>query len=72
MKFQVTVRHGAPAMRYHTQTLEAADLAGILDALPAALPPQVVASGDLVEIRTAVDPESERPYSEPPDAEQRD
>lgn len=57
MKFQVTVRHGAPSMRYHTQSVEAENLKTVLVALAAKLPPEVLANGDLVEIRTAVDPE---------------
>lgn len=72
MNFQITVRHGAPAMRYHTQRVEADDLKGALVALATELPPEVLATGDLVEIRTAVDPDSERPYSQGPFTENQE
>lgn len=58
--FTATIRHGA-RHRYHTETFAADDLEGALRSLPERLPADVLASGDLVELREAVDPE-ERTY----------
>jgi hypothetical protein len=55
--YRVTIRWGAPP-RYHLQDLEAADLSSVLKQLPEDLPAQVLATGDLIEIRVQTDPET--------------
>jgi hypothetical protein len=54
--YRVTIRWGAPP-RYHLLDLEAADLRRVLKQLPEDLPAQVLATGDLIEIRVQTDPE---------------
>jgi len=53
--YRVTIRWGVPP-RYHLQDLEAADLNNVLKRLPEDLPAQVLATGDLIEIRVQTDP----------------
>ena len=57
MTFQITVRYGVRHQRYHTYTVEAADAREALDRAARAMPDEVVAEADLVEVRVAVDPE---------------
>lgn len=63
MKYDVTVRHGAGRKRYHTFVVEASDVAEALRLAAGRLTPEVNAGADLVELRTAVDPET-RHYME--------
>lgn len=58
MHYRVTVRYGGESLRYHLDQVQADDLSEAMTAAARALPPEVVASADLVEIRPAVDPES--------------
>ncbi len=60
MIFQVTVRYGEQ-YRYHTYTVEADDAASALRAAAEAIPDEVAAGADLVELRPAPEPE-ERKY----------
>jgi hypothetical protein len=55
--FRVTVRWGSPP-RYHVEDVRAAGLAAVFEQLPGALPPDVLETGDLVEIRVQADPET--------------
>ena len=56
-RYSVTIRYGGPGYRYHTYEVEAEDLAAAMVAAEEEVPPEVRVSGDLVEIRTAPDPE---------------
>lgn len=58
MHFQVTVRYGGRYQRYHTFTVEGADVREALEAAARVLPPEVAQEADLVELRTAVDPDA--------------
>jgi len=58
MIFQVTVRHGSPRPRYHTLAVEAPDAVAALRAAADAIPAEVAASADLVEVREAVNPDA--------------
>jgi hypothetical protein len=53
----VTVRYGGERLRYHLDQVQADDLKEAMTAAAGALPPEIVDSADLVEIRPAVDPE---------------
>lgn len=55
--YRVTVRWGAPP-RYHVEDVQGKDLARVLGTLPTLLPPAVLETGDLVEIRVQSDPDS--------------
>lgn len=57
MTFQITVRYGTSAQRYHAFTVDAADARAALRAAAEALPDDVAEDADLVELRVAVDPE---------------
>lgn len=57
MTFQITVRWGGRSQRYHTFTVEAADVREALDAAAREMPDPVAADADLVELRVAVDPD---------------
>lgn len=57
-RYSVTVRHGARGARYHTFEVEGADVAEALRRAADQLPDDVRASADLVELRTAPDPEA--------------
>jgi len=59
MTFQVTVRLG-DRYEYRTFTVEAGDVAVALRKAADALPPDVVESADLVEVRPAPEPEERR------------
>lgn len=63
MRYQITLRYGQRRQRYHTFTVDADDAAEALRAAADAVPTEVAAEVDLVELRTAVDPE-ERQYLE--------
>jgi hypothetical protein len=63
MRYQVTVRYGAPRQRYHTYAVEAADAYAALGAAAEQMPTEVRRGADLVELRAAVDPD-ERAYVE--------
>lgn len=58
MRFQVTVRYGVRAQRYHTYAVEAGDARSALEAAASRMPDEVVGEADLVEVRVAVDPEA--------------
>ena len=58
MKYQVTVRYGGRRQRYHTYAVEATDAGAALEAAAERMPPEIRGEADLVELRTAVDPEA--------------
>ena len=58
MRYQVTVRYGERRQRYHTYAVDAADAGAALEAAAAQMPADVRADADLVELRTAVDPDT--------------
>jgi len=58
MRYQVTVRHGAPRQRYHTYAVEAADVHAALGVAAERMPTEVRRDADLVELRVAVDPDA--------------
>lgn len=58
IRYSVTVRHGARGARYHTFEVEADDVGEALRRAAEALPDEVRASADLVEVRTAPDPDA--------------
>ena len=57
MRYQITARHGGRYHRYYTFVVEAADAPEALRAAAAELPADIAAEVDLVELRTAVDPD---------------
>jgi hypothetical protein len=61
MRYQVTVRYGGRRQRYHTFAVDAVDAGAALEAAAAQMTEEIRADADLVELRTAVDPDS-RPY----------
>lgn len=65
MHLRITVRYGRERTRYHTEQLEAEGLREALVRLADVLPDQVLAEGDLIEIRPSPDPEG-RDYVEDP------
>jgi hypothetical protein len=60
MDFQITVRYGGRYQRYHTYQVSAADAREALQAAARAMPPEIAAEADLVEIRVAVDPDQRK------------
>ena len=58
MRYQVTVRYGGRRQRYHTYAVEAADAGGALEAAAAQMPAEIREDADLVELRTAADPDA--------------
>jgi hypothetical protein len=58
MRYQVTVRYGGTRQRYHTYAVEAADAGAALQAAAAEMPAEIRREADLVELRTAVDPDA--------------
>ncbi len=56
-EYQVTVRYGNDRQRYHIFTVEAAGTVEALRKAAEELPDEVAVSGNLVELRAAVDPE---------------
>lgn len=65
MAYQITVRYGGRRQRYHTFTVEAADVREALAEAARQMPDEIVAEADLVELRVAVDPDA-RVYLEEP------
>ena len=63
MHYQITLRYGGRRQRYHTFVVDASDAAEALRAAADAVPAEIVAEVDLVELRTAVDPD-QRQYLE--------
>jgi hypothetical protein len=57
MDFQVTVRYGGRSQRYHTYVVQAPDARDALEEAARAMPDEVAADANLVELRVAVDPE---------------
>jgi hypothetical protein len=55
MKYQVTIRYGRKLQRYHTITVEATDAVAALRSAADAVPPEIVAEVDIVELREAPD-----------------
>jgi len=60
MVFQVTVRYGGRYQRYHTYQVSAADAREALEAAARAMPAEIAAEADLVEMRVAVDPDARK------------
>ena len=60
MNFQVTARYGGKYQRYHTYLVDASDAKAALQAAAAALPDEIAAQTDLIEIREAVDPDKRK------------
>jgi len=60
MSFQITVRYGARYQRYHTYVVDADDAREGLRAAADAMPDEIVAEADLVELRVSVDPDERR------------
>lgn len=58
MRFQVTLRYGGRRQRYHTYAVQADDAGAALEAAAAQIPPEIRGEVDLVELRTAVDPDA--------------
>ena len=58
MSFQITVRYGQRHQRYHTFQVDGTDVRDALRAAAEALPDDVAAAADLVEMRAAVDPDA--------------
>ena len=58
MTFQITVRHGGRAQRYHTYTVEAADAREAMEKAARDMPDAVASEADLIEVRIAVDPDA--------------
>lgn len=61
-RFQITVRHGSRAKRYHVVQIDAAHMAEALVKAGESLPPDIRDTADLAEVRPAPDPEAERPF----------
>ena len=57
MQYQVTIRLGGRAQRYHTFSVSAPDAATALREAANEIPPEMAEAVDLVELRIAVDPE---------------
>lgn len=57
MRFQVTVRYGTEYQRYHTLDVSGEDVREALRAAAGAIPDEVAALADLVEMRPSVDPD---------------
>ena len=55
--YRATIRYGAQRKQYWMHDVEADDAAAALNAVAAALPPEVVAVTDIVELRVQSDPE---------------
>jgi len=55
MNYQVTIRYGRKVQRYHTITVEATDAVAALRSAADAVPPEIVAEVDIVELREAPD-----------------
>lgn len=62
--FQITVRYGGERLRYHTFTVEAQHAAAALASAATEIPPEIVESVDLVEVRIAVNPDERRYLAE--------
>lgn len=58
MRFQVTVRHGRRYQRYHTLVVEGVDVRDALRRAASEIPEDIAHEADLVELRTAPDPEA--------------
>jgi hypothetical protein len=71
MQFQVTVRYGTERQRYHLSSVSAPDLAEALRRAAESLPEEVARTGDLVEVRPAVDPEGRSYTDEGPGPRER-
>lgn len=56
-RFSVTVRYGQRGYRYHTFEVDATDMSVALAEVSAGLAPEVRETADLVEVRSAPEPE---------------
>jgi hypothetical protein len=56
--YQITVRYGRRYQRYHTFTVDAANVADALRLAADQVPPGILPEADLVELREAVDPDA--------------
>jgi hypothetical protein len=56
--YQITVRYGRRYQRYHTFTVDAANVADALRLAADQVPPGLLPEADLVELREAVDPDA--------------
>jgi hypothetical protein len=55
MNYQITVRYGKKAQRYHSLTLEASDAVSALRASADQIPAEIASEVNLVELREAPD-----------------
>ena len=55
--YRVTIRYGAGRYRYHVDDVEAPDLARALALAAERMPPDVIESGELAEVRRLAEPE---------------
>jgi hypothetical protein len=58
MLFQITVRYGGRYQRYHTYSVEADDVGEAMLIGAEEMPEDIAGQADLVELRTAVDPDA--------------
>ena len=66
MEYQITVRYGKTAQRYHTFTVEAADVPVALRAAADQISAEVAQEADLVELRVAPDFDKHSLGQDPP------
>ena len=71
MNYRVTARYGGRQQRYHTYDVQADDAKAALTAAAEALPSEIAAETDLVELRVSVDPEERTYVEEGPDLDRR-
>ena len=55
MNYQITIRYGRKVQRYHTITVEATDAVAALRSAADAVPLEIIAEVDIVELREAPD-----------------
>jgi hypothetical protein len=63
--YQITVRYGRRYQRYHTFTVDAADVSAALREAAERIPPEVLPEADLAELRVAVDPDARASLTTP-------
>ncbi len=56
--YRVTVRYGVGRYHYHVDDIDAPELATALARAAERMPPDVIASGELAEVRRLVDPDA--------------
>jgi hypothetical protein len=62
-RYQVTIRYGERFQRYHTLSVECADVAEAMRSAADTVPPEILPLADLVELRVAPDPEARGPVT---------